>query len=277
MLGIFLVGLPSVAFADRLTIQSVPSAALYLNGVSKGKTPLTLPLPAGRYHLELRRRGMLTWTTTLQMPSKTDITMRVRLEASEGDASAQGNDDNTPRPNLREPLPQAPKEPLPESSGLLIANSTPNGAKVYREGQLLGRTPLLVNLDAGNHTLRFAMEGYASIEKQVMIRPAISSKLMIRFQGAGGRKAVEGGDTGLQEDGQGSQTQLVILSNPPGAKVVLNGRDMGYTPIVSAGLPVGMYDLRVLQDGYAPYTRRFKLAEGQQFRIKVLLVPKGKK
>lgn len=269
--------LPS-ARAETLLLRSTPRAVAYVDGERKGQTPIRLDLAAGRHHIELRHPKMLTWTSHLILPPRSQMTLGIRLErrGSEGTVAAR-EEDNPPTTRLDEPLPrQSTPEPLPKSSGLLIARSVPSGASVYQGSRLLGRTPLLVNISMGTHRLRFELEGYNVAERMINIQPSISSRLLVRLQG-GNRLRKGNGDTAIQQDGQGSQTQLLVLSNPPGAKVILNGRNMGLTPIVSAGLAPGVYSLRVQAKGFSPYIRTLRLAEGQELRLKVLLIPRSKK
>ncbi|MCK6510266.1 PEGA domain-containing protein [Myxococcota bacterium] len=273
-------GLVQEAHAERLVLRSTPSATVWVNGERRGKTPLDLRLPVGRHHLELRHPNRLTWTSHVILPSRSELTLRVRLEERSGDGAVgqkeegkeDGKEDGSPR--LEEPLPrQGSPFPKPESSGLLIAQSTPSGAQVFQGERMLGRTPLLASLPIGTHVLRFVLDGHKSIEKSINIQPSISSRLSIRFEG-GGRETKDAGDGAVQQDGQGSQTQFVVLSNPTGAKVTLNGRYMGQTPVISGGLAVGNYLLRVESEGFSPYTRRIRISEGQEIRLKVLLIPR---
>ncbi len=56
--------------------------------------------------------------------------------------------------------------------------------------------------------------------------------------------------------------------------MTLNGRYLGQTPVISGGLAVGNYLLRVEADGFSPYIRRIRISEGQEIRLKVLLIPR---
>ena len=45
---------------------------------------------------------------------------------------------------------------------------------------------------------------------------------------------------------------ISIVSNPPGALVWLNDREVGRTPIEVEFLYYGTYDVRIVKDGYEP-------------------------
>ena len=55
---------------------------------------------------------------------------------------------------------------------------------------------------------------------------------------------------------------LVVESEPPGARVRVNGQSKGLTPLQLAGLPFGPYEVRVEQKGYEAQTRRVSLDAG---------------
>ena len=53
--------------------------------------------------------------------------------------------------------------------------------------------------------------------------------------------------------------QITVRSRPPGARVEMNGRDRGRTPLTVRDLPLGAVTLRVTEDGYGPEQRRVTL------------------
>ncbi len=187
------------ARAERLVLHATPRATVLINGESKGKTPLDLRLPPGRHHIELRHPERLTWTSHVILPSRADLTLRVRLEERSGDSVGARKEDppeDSNSPRLDEPLPrQNAPFPKPESSGLLIAQSTPSGAQVFQGERLLGRTPLLVSLAIGTHVLRFVLDGHKSIEA-IHQHPTVDQLAAfdpIRRRGRGTKESGDGG------------------------------------------------------------------------------------
>lgn len=57
--------------------------------------------------------------------------------------------------------------------------------------------------------------------------------------------------------------RIAIRSTPPGARVDVNGSARGETPLTLGSLPLGAYDIRVTQQGYAPEQRRVTLTPGR--------------
>jgi hypothetical protein len=54
--------------------------------------------------------------------------------------------------------------------------------------------------------------------------------------------------------------RLVVRSTPTGARVFVDGRDRGRTPLTLASLSPGSYAVRVVRDGYAPVERRLTVS-----------------
>jgi hypothetical protein len=60
-----------------------------------------------------------------------------------------------------------------------------------------------------------------------------------------------------------SAGRLVIRSTPPGARVLVNGRDRGVTPLTLRDVAMGAYTIRLQRDGYAPEERRVVVSEAR--------------
>jgi serine/threonine protein kinase len=57
--------------------------------------------------------------------------------------------------------------------------------------------------------------------------------------------------------------QIVVRSTPAGARVELNGKPRGETPLTMGDLPLGAYDIRVTRQGYNAEQRRVTLTRGR--------------
>lgn len=275
-LGFLILGSGQMAYAEQLRIDSSPRRVdLYLNGVLKGQTPMLLQLDAGRYHLELRKSRYLTWASYIQLPARTKMRLEISLEKMSDTAisSNAGADRNDPQPGSS----NNPGDPGANSTttgqargGLLIVRSEPSGAEVFHQGRLLGRTPLLATLSSGQQTLTLRLDGYASVSRELQISSEKTAKLSIKLVQDG--RSTSPSTTQLGVSSEGGSTQLVITSRPEEAQVFLNGRSMGNTPVLSAGLAPGTYQLVIKHKGYLPYQRTLQIGSGQQLRLKVLLI-----
>lgn len=258
-----LVGSPH-AQAEQLRVTSSPSGAVLLvNGIRRGKTPFSGELSAGRYHIELRRNGFLTWTSYIQLPQRSDLSLRARLEkrsSKGGTANTQDSSDSSTNDS---------DQGSNNRGGLVIVNSVPSGASVYKGSSFLGQTPLLRFLPLGEHTLSIQQSGYKTATREVRVRSNKSVRLKVKLTAGSGATVRPKNDQ--VSNTQGGSTQLMILSEPS-AKVYLGGRYLGMTPVLSAGISPGSYQLVLKRKGYLPYRRSMQLVSGQQRRIRVTLV-----
>jgi len=133
-----------------LSVVSTPSGAeVYIDGALRGRTPLTLSLPEGRYGVELRLAGYETYRATVRVERGRET----RLVAS-----------------LR-----------PIRTGELYLEARPEGAEVYVDGRLVGRAPLRLSLEAGLHEVRVVAPGYGEYRAQVEVRPGESLRLVVEL------------------------------------------------------------------------------------------------
>ncbi|GGN03664.1 S-layer-like protein [Thermus composti] len=134
-----------------LSVASTPPGAeVYVDGALRGRTPLSLRLPEGRYRLELRLEGYEPYRAEVRVPSGETVRVSARLV------------------------------PLPRR-GTLQLDSRPQGAEVYLDGRFLGRTPLREEVEAGRHELRLLAPGYAEYRAQVEVRPRESLRLFVEL------------------------------------------------------------------------------------------------
>lgn len=251
------------AHAEQLRIRSSPSgASIYINGSRQGRTPFVKEMTAGRYHIEIRKSGYLTWTSYVQLPQRAEMTLKARMERNTGSPNADaGRTDSragTPAGNSRR-------------GGLLIAKTTPSGASVFSGSRYLGKTPLLKFLSVGNHTLSFRQAGFRTETRQVKISTSRSVRLKIKMSPGSGGAPPSRSDTLDSGTQGGGSTQLMILCRP-GGKVYLGERYLGRTPVLTAGIAPGTYQLKIKRRGYLTYKRTLTLYAGQQLRIKARLV-----
>ena len=69
---------------------------------------------------------------------------------------------------------------------------------------------------------------------------------------------------------------LTIVSEPPGASAIVNGRLVGPTPLEVAGLRPGAYVIRLEKAGHQPASRRVDLAASRRIAEKLSPIPTGK-
>lgn len=118
--------------------------------------------------------------------------------------------------------------------------SDPPGAYVIFEGKkvLDQKTPTTIrDLKAGKYIVRLDLEGYPSIS-QVLDTESTPSSLVMSFK--------EG-------------ITVVFNSNPQGAKISLDGRELGTTPCKVQGLRAKRYKADLSLEGYDPISQQIDL------------------
>ncbi|WP_421909672.1 PEGA domain-containing protein [Methanolacinia petrolearia] len=135
------------------------------------------------------------------------------------------------------------------SPGSVSVESSPGDAYVYVNGNLVGKTPYVVTgLSSGDHEFMVTMNGYYNWKKTVNV--------------------VEGEQISLYAVLQLiDQTQeILVTSNPSGAKIYLDGVYQGETmenqafPIT--GVSVGIHSLVLQLDGYPDYSTSVSIVSG---------------
>lgn len=153
-----------------------------------------------------------------------------------------------------------PKSPVAE--GRLLVRSTPAGARVSVDGKNYGRTPVAVrDLARGTHRVRISRDGYVTEERRIVItasRPASTMTVALnRSRGVQPAAAPAGRFTGA----------LAVDSRPAGAKVYMDGRLVGTTPMTLPSVAAGSHAIRLEHDGYRRWSSSVRVVASQQNRV----------
>ena len=135
------------------------------------------------------------------------------------------------------------------SPGSVSVESSPGDAYVYVNGNLVGKTPYVVTgLSSGDHEFMVTMNGYYNWKKTVNV--------------------VEGEQISLYAVLQSiDRTQeILVTSNPSGAKIYLDGVYQGETMVSQAfpitGVSVGIHSVVLQLDGYPDYSTSVSIVSG---------------
>lgn len=113
--------------------------------------------------------------------------------------------------------------------GMLSVFSSPTGAEVKLNGNKYGLTPLLIDsLDISKYFVEVNLKNYIPFNTIVQIS----------------KDTVKSVEAVLK-----NTSEVIINSNPQGAKVSINGKFKGYTPL-QLELPLGKAKIKFEQDGY---------------------------
>ena len=164
-----------------------------------------------------------------------------------------------------------PAQPAPANIGRLLIRSTPSGATVEVDGVARGTTPVaLRDLELGSRTITVSRRGYIAEQQRVVLtaaRPSRSLELRLTAAAAAasprpaGSRAGAGGAAAIATTGV-----LVIESRPPGATVVVDGKNRGVTPLVIEALAPGDYRVSLSLAGYQPFATTVRVVAGERAR-----------
>jgi PEGA domain-containing protein len=256
----------AITLTGRAVLNSRPGgAAVLIDGVSRGVTPLELELPAGS-HGVVFRSGASERRIDLKVDANTRVSENVDMPV------------------------------VVSSTGVLEITSDPSGARVSMDGSSVGVTPLtLKNIAAARHTLVIT-HGSNSVNRAVEVASGATASIFVAL----GQSASSNGGTGtfavesplelrIVENGQllgvsnaapivvsagkhqfdlvnellevhltrsvsvdpGKSTRLSVtvpsgtlsVNALPWAEVFVDGRSIGVTPLGSVAVPIGSHEV----------------------------------
>lgn len=168
-----------------------------------------------------------------------------------------------PAPAARPPAKAGPAPP-----GRLLVRSSPSGAEVFVNGERRGVTPLAVrDLALGGYAVRIARAGYTAAEQRVTLdarRPSRAVEVTLA-------RAAAAAPAATPAAAPTTPGSLVVESRPAGARVILDGRDVGRTPLTLPGVATGAHAVRIELQGYLPITTTTRVEPGARARVAVSL------
>jgi serine/threonine-protein kinase len=142
--------------------------------------------------------------------------------------------------------------------GQLVVNSTPEGAQIQVDGRFDDTwvTPVtLTGIAPGTHTISVVKNGFNAETRSVDIAQASKSFLVVHL-------TVQGATVNLTSD-------------PPGAQVLMDGRDTGRVTPVLLMVESGQHNFLIRMPGYLEDSTTANLQAGQAFRFAPALRPLG--
>jgi hypothetical protein len=133
--------------------------------------------------------------------------------------------------------------------GTVIIESTPPESEVFLDGARSGQTPLTLKVSPGEHSLELRYDGH---------RQAITL-------------SIEPGDEITQSFDWATLTPigaLEVTSDPAGARVLIDGKDAGVTPLKLDGLKLGEHNVTV-ENGSGSVTSPVHITENETAKLDV--------
>jgi hypothetical protein len=254
-------------FGRFLTEPDPPSS------FSRGMWPLGLALLVGvalgfaaGYGVATRERPVSGPSALVKTPAPVGTAAPVALAAPAAAAPAAPAAEQAP---ARPPVEHEKPEPQPARPGRLLVRSTPGGAHVAVDGQRVGATPVsLDDMAVGVHTVRITAEGYAPQERKVTVteaRPSASLAVTLTRErhevASRPAPAAAGSTTG----------GLVIASRPAGARVYVDGKIAGITPLTIGAIKAGSHAIRIERERYQRWTSSVRVEAGLRAHVSASL------
>jgi serine/threonine protein kinase len=174
--------------------------------------------------------------------------------------------------------PAASPAPATWAGGRVNIRSTPPGATVSVDDRAVGRTPTAVrDLQEGPHRIRITRDGYAVHDRRIVItreRPVQLINAALERQsppaGRGAPLAARSPAPPVPAAAAGTG-MLTVESRPAGARVLLDGKVIGTTPLTTQSVPAGVHAIRLELDGYRIWAGAVRVAANEQARVRASL------
>ncbi len=152
-----------------------------------------------------------------------------------------------------QPIQEPPPPPMPVGSFEL--HTTPEGASVFINGEAKGITPVTLSaLQAGQYILRFELKGFEPIEqtREISVDAREVQIVQVPLKASPPVEIV------------GS---MKVISEPAGANIVLDGKNVGTTPKVLTKIRTGKHVLELTLDGYVLSVSQPIVKTGRQTEV----------
>ena len=269
----------------QLAQNTAPSPAA---GDAKPSAPLTTPGTSGQSR-EFSDAPVTQAPGRTAVPNtSTEPAQRVPPAASTSAPTHSTAKVNPPPPAPTNPAPTKPSsntsavkpKPTPaaaptRTSGTIVVKSSPAKAAVTVNGRWTGRTPLtLDDREFGEYVIRVVEPGYAVAREVFKLSAAAPSKTIdvVLKPSDGAKPSAAQSKTPAPEaappkPGATATGSLFVDSRPQGAKVILNGKPAGVTPLRLNDQPAGAYEVRLELADHQPWTATARIVGGETARV----------
>ena len=150
-------------------------------------------------------------------------------------------------------------------TGRITVRTTPPGARVTIDGRAVGQAPLTIpNLARGTHNVRVTRDGYASMERRVVITPnQPTSTLALNLTRIGAPPS----RPAAPEPAAQLTADVLFESRPTGATVFMDGKRIGTTPMSLPSVRTGSHAFRFEMTGHKPWTASLPVVAGEKNRV----------
>jgi PEGA domain-containing protein len=155
-------------------------------------------------------------------------------------------------------------------TGVIKVTSKPLGAKVYIAGKIFGKTPILVEIAAGRHTLTVSRDGYAPVTRPVMVSTNKMIHTHISLGPAPRKDEIRVHNTGPDGEDSGPGT-VTVTTQPSGLTVFMNDMFVPQPTPVAFDLRAGVYQIRIEEDGAPVYNKSVFVRAGRTVDLDIII------
>ncbi len=135
---------------------------------------------------------------------------------------------------------------------ILQVSSYPTEAEVYVDGTKKGLTPITIDdLSLGEHFVEVKKANFSVWSQKINVNEYKVIQLIANLQA--------------------TAASIKIDATPKGAKVLLNGKIQGTTPLIIKNLDADTYVLDIQMNGYIPYKEKITLNKGEAIQRNITL------
>jgi hypothetical protein len=163
--------------------------------------------------------------------------------------------------------PPARERPAPVEGHILV-RSTPARAGVLVNGVWKGRTPLTVtHLPLGTHAVRVVQDGHVAETRRVTLDARVpSATVSLQLERLAPTRPAAAAPPPPPRPAA-TTGGLYLESRPKSARVFLDQRLVGTTPLLIGELQPGAHDVRIEHPGYRSWSTTVKISAGQRTRV----------
>jgi len=180
----------------------------------------------------------------------------------------------TPTPPTAAPAP-APSKPRAVDpavrTGRIVVSSTPSKAGVTVNGKWTGRTPLTLNdLPLGKYVIRIVEPGFEVARRELSLSAADPTQTMsVELRSRNDKKAPAPAPAPAPAATSGAvgSGEIYVDSRPRGARVFVDGKEYGVTPLRVPEQRVGQHVVRLELADHAPFTETKQVTAGAMARV----------
>ena len=175
-----------------------------------------------------------------------------------------------PPPRHTKPAPAT----VPVTTGSIVVRSTPSAAGVTVNGQWRGRTPLtLTGLPLRRYDVRVVQPGYATSREVVSLSPGEPARTLsfrLQQESAAGAPPRPAGTPAPNPRAAAPQTftgSLYVDSRPRGARVIIDGTPVGFTPLRVPEVRIGTHVVRLELPDHRIWSTTKTITAGEEQRV----------